>query len=58
VPLLGRDRRAALDRLGFRASGNMLASLCWFAAGGWKNTRLTDEDIQVAEKTIAEDNIR
>jgi MATE family, multidrug efflux pump len=38
-----------------------IVSLCWFAAGGWKSTRLTDEDIQVAEvaeKTIAEDNIR
>jgi len=38
-----------------------IVSLCWFAAGGWKKTRLTDEDIQVAEvteKTIAEDTIR
>jgi putative MATE family efflux protein len=38
-----------------------IVSLCWFAAGGWKKTRLTDEDIQVAEiaeKTIVEDGIR
>ncbi|HEX6841581.1 MAG TPA: MATE family efflux transporter [Stellaceae bacterium] len=38
-----------------------IVALCWFAAGGWKSTRLTDEDIQVAEvaeKTITEDNIR
>jgi putative MATE family efflux protein len=38
-----------------------IVSLCWFAAGGWKKTRLTDEDIQVAEiaeKTITEENIR
>ncbi|HJT06164.1 MAG TPA: MATE family efflux transporter [Stellaceae bacterium] len=38
-----------------------IVSVCWFAAGGWKNTRLTDEDIQVAEvaeKTVTEENIR
>jgi Na+-driven multidrug efflux pump len=37
-----------------------IVSLCWFAAGGWKKTRLTDEDMQiaeVAEKTIVEDAI-
>jgi Na+-driven multidrug efflux pump len=38
-----------------------IVSACGFAAGGWKQTRLTDEDIQVAEiaeKTITEDSIR
>ena len=38
-----------------------IVSVCWFAAGGWKKTRLTDEDIQVAEvaeKTVTEENIR
>jgi hypothetical protein len=36
-------------------------SVCWFAQGGWKKTRLTEEDrevIKVAEETIAEEGIR
>jgi Na+-driven multidrug efflux pump len=36
-------------------------SLGWFAAGGWKKTRLTEEDEQtalVAQETIIEDGIR
>jgi putative MATE family efflux protein len=36
-------------------------SVCWFAHGGWKKTRLTEEDrqiIKVAEETIAEEGIR
>jgi hypothetical protein len=36
-------------------------SVCWFAQGGWKKTRLTEEDrqvIKIAEETIAEDGIR
>jgi hypothetical protein len=35
-------------------------SVLWFAQGGWKTTRLTDEDrqvIKVAEETIAEEGI-
>jgi Na+-driven multidrug efflux pump len=35
-------------------------SVLWFAQGGWKNTRLTEEDrqvIKVAEETIAEEGI-
>jgi Na+-driven multidrug efflux pump len=38
-----------------------LVSVCWFAQGGWKKTRLTEEDrevAKVAEETIAEDGIR
>ena len=36
-------------------------SMCWFAHGSWKKTRLTEEDrqvIKVAEETIAEEGIR
>jgi Na+-driven multidrug efflux pump len=36
-------------------------SLCWFARGGWKTTRLTEEDKQVAaaaQETIIEEGIR
>jgi putative MATE family efflux protein len=36
-------------------------SVCWFAQGGWKKTRLTEENrqvIKVAEETIAEEGIR
>jgi putative MATE family efflux protein len=36
-------------------------SVCWFAQGGWKKTRLTEQDrqvIKVAEETIAEEGIR
>jgi Na+-driven multidrug efflux pump len=35
-------------------------SVLWFAQGGWKTTRLTEEDrqvIKVAEETIAEEGI-
>ncbi len=35
-------------------------SICWFAQGGWKKTRLTEQDrqvIKVAEETIAEEGI-
>ena len=38
-----------------------LVSACWFAQGGWKKTRLTQEDKEVAmvtEETVAEDGIR
>jgi putative MATE family efflux protein len=38
-----------------------LVSICMFAQGSWKTTRLTEEDIQtakVAEETIAEEGIR
>jgi putative MATE family efflux protein len=38
-----------------------IVSVCWFAQGGWKATRLTDEDRQVArvaEETAVEDGIR
>jgi putative MATE family efflux protein len=38
-----------------------LVSACWFAQGGWKRTRLTEEDrqaAQVAEETVAEEGIR
>jgi putative MATE family efflux protein len=38
-----------------------IISVCWFAQGGWKKTRLTEEDrevIKVAEETIAEEGIR
>jgi putative MATE family efflux protein len=38
-----------------------LVSACWFAQGGWKRTRLTDEDRQAAivtEETITEEGIR
>jgi Na+-driven multidrug efflux pump len=38
-----------------------IVSLCWFARGSWKTTRLTDEDkltTQVAQETIIEDGIR
>jgi Na+-driven multidrug efflux pump len=38
-----------------------LVSACWFAQGGWKKTRLTEEDIQTAkvtEETVAEEGIR
>jgi Na+-driven multidrug efflux pump len=38
-----------------------LVSVCWFAQGSWKTTRLTEDDIQtakVAEETIAEEGIR
>lgn len=36
-------------------------SLCWFAHGGWKKTRLTEDDkavATVAQETIIEDGIR
>jgi len=38
-----------------------IISLCWFARGGWKATRLTDEDRQVAavaKESIIEEGIR
>jgi putative MATE family efflux protein len=38
-----------------------MISLCWFAQGGWKKTRLTEQDrqtIKVTEETIAEEGIR
>jgi putative MATE family efflux protein len=38
-----------------------LVSVCWFAQGGWKRTRLTEEDRQAAkvtEETVAEEGIR
>jgi putative MATE family efflux protein len=36
-------------------------SVCWFAQGGWRKTRLTEQDrqtIKVTEETIAEEGIR
>jgi putative MATE family efflux protein len=36
-------------------------SVCWFAQGGWKKTRLTEQErqtIKVTEETIAEEGIR
>jgi MATE family, multidrug efflux pump len=38
-----------------------IISICWFANGGWKKTRLTEEDrqtIKVTEETIIEEGIR
>ena len=38
-----------------------MVSACWFAQGGWKKTRLTEEDkeaAQVTKETIAEEGIR
>jgi putative MATE family efflux protein len=38
-----------------------LVSVCWFAQGGWKKTRLTEDDrqiVKVTEETIAEEGIR
>ncbi len=38
-----------------------VVSVCWFAQGGWRKTRLTEEDrqvAQVAEETIAEEGLR
>ena len=38
-----------------------VVSICWFARGSWKNTRLTEEDkqvVKVTEETIIEDGIR
>jgi putative MATE family efflux protein len=38
-----------------------IVSVCWFAQGGWKETRLTDEGkqaVKVTEETIAEEGIR
>jgi putative MATE family efflux protein len=38
-----------------------LVSLAWFARGGWKTTRLTEEDrqvVKVTEETIKEEGIR
>jgi putative MATE family efflux protein len=38
-----------------------VVSICWFAQGGWKKTRLTEEDKEIAmvtEETITEDGIR
>jgi putative MATE family efflux protein len=38
-----------------------VVAVCWFAQGGWKKTRLTEEDKQVArvtEETITEEGIR
>ncbi len=43
---------------------NVLAavvSICWFAQGGWKKTRLTDEEkevVKVTDETISEDGLR
>jgi putative MATE family efflux protein len=42
-------------------TASALVSVCWFAQGGWKKTRLTEEDrevAKVAEETIAEEGIR
>jgi Na+-driven multidrug efflux pump len=41
--------------------GVAIVSVCWFAHGGWKKTRLTEESRQVAkvaQETIAEEGIR
>ena len=41
--------------------GVAIVSVCWFAHGGWKTTRLTEESRQVAkvaQETIAEEGIR
>jgi putative MATE family efflux protein len=60
------------EHTGLRATGlwlsfpvaniaSALVSACWFAQGGWKKTRLTEEDQEVAkvtEETIAEEGIR
>jgi Na+-driven multidrug efflux pump len=38
-----------------------IVAACWFAEGGWKKTRLTEEDRQVAQvavETISEEGIR
>jgi putative MATE family efflux protein len=38
-----------------------IVSACWFAQGGWKKTRLTEENkqaVKVAEEIIVEDGIR
>jgi putative MATE family efflux protein len=38
-----------------------IVSVCWFAQGGWKKTRLTEEEkevVKVTDETIAEDGIR
>jgi Na+-driven multidrug efflux pump len=38
-----------------------VVSVCWFARGSWKRTRLTEEDQQtarIAEAAMAEDTIR
>ena len=38
-----------------------VVSVCWFAHDGWKSTRLTEENVQVAKvaaETIAEEGIR
>jgi putative MATE family efflux protein len=38
-----------------------IISICWFARGSWKTTRLTDDDKQVAQvsqETIIDDSIR
>jgi putative MATE family efflux protein len=38
-----------------------IVSVCWFAQGSWKMTRLTDDEkqiVRVAEETIMEDGIR
>jgi Na+-driven multidrug efflux pump len=38
-----------------------IISICWFANGGWRKTRLTEEDrqtIKVTEETIIEEGIR
>ena len=38
-----------------------IISLCWFARGSWKKTRLTEEEketIEVSQNAIAEEGIR
>jgi putative MATE family efflux protein len=38
-----------------------VVSVCWFAQGGWKKTKLTEEDkqiVKVTEETITEEGIR
>ena len=38
-----------------------IISICWFARGSWKTTRLTDDDKQIAQvsqETIIDDSIR
>jgi hypothetical protein len=36
-------------------------SVCWFTQGGWKKTRLTEEDkevVQVTDETFVEEGLR
>jgi putative MATE family efflux protein len=38
-----------------------IVSVCWFAQGGWKKTRLTEEDkevVKVTDETMAEEGLR